>query len=109
MKFWRGRSPNRRTSHDRAFGELFGANTSVDSYLGHVVPDVLKTVQGLPTEVYGVSLGDLVWNDMSLFPKYRQGLETLGFTTFSLPGNHDHDPAELTGRLKVVKPSVSSP
>ena len=74
--------------------QLAADNTSVDSYLGHVVPDVLKTVQGLSTPVYGVSLGDLVWNDMSLFPKYRQGLETLGFTTFSLPGNHDHDPAE---------------
>ena len=81
--------------------QLAADNTSVDSYLGHVVPDVLKTVQGLPTEVYGVSLGDLVWNDMSLFPKYRQGLETLGFTTFSLPGNHDHDPAELTDSLAL--------
>ena len=38
---------------------------------------------------------------MSLFPKYRQGLETLGFTTFSLPGNHDHDPAELTDSLAL--------
>ena len=51
--------------------QLAADNTSVDSYLGHVVPDVLKTVQGLPTEVYGVSLGDLVWNDRVLFPKYR--------------------------------------
>ena len=51
--------------------QLAADNTSVDSYLGHVVPDVLKTVQGLPMEVYGVSLGDLVWNEMSLFPKYR--------------------------------------
>lgn len=81
--------------------QLAADNTSVGSYLDHVVPDVLKTVQGLPTEVYGVSLGDLVWNDMTLFPKYRQGLETLGFTTFSLPGNHDHDPAELTDSLAL--------
>lgn len=81
--------------------QLAADNTSVSSYLDYVVPDVLKTVQGLSTEVYGVSLGDLVWNDMSLFPKYRQGLETLGFTTFNLPGNHDHDPALLTDSLAL--------
>ena len=81
--------------------QLAADNASVSSYLDYVVPDVLKTVQGLSTEVYGVSLGDLVWNDMSLFPKYRQGLETLGFTTFNLPGNHDHDPALLTDSLAL--------
>lgn len=57
--------------------QLAADNTSVDSYLGHVVPDVLKTVQGLPTEVYGVSLGDLVWNDMSLFPSTVRGWRRL--------------------------------
>ena len=81
--------------------QLAADNASVSSYLDYVVPDVLKTVQGVSTEVYGVSLGDLVWNDMSLFPKYRQGLETLGFTTFNLPGNHDHDPALLTDSLAL--------
>lgn len=81
--------------------QLSADNASETSYLDYVVPDVLKTVEGLSTEVYGISLGDLVWNDMSLYPKYRQGLETMGFTTFSLPGNHDHDPAQPTDSLAL--------
>ena len=81
--------------------QLSASNTSVDSYSDYVVPDVLKTVQGISTEVYGISLGDLVWDDMTLFSKYRQGLETMGFTTFNLPGNHDHDPAEPTDSLAL--------
>lgn len=81
--------------------QLSTGNASETSYFNYVVPDVLKTVEELPAEVYGISLGDLVWNEMSLYPKYRQGLETMGFTTFSLPGNHDHDPAQPTDSLAL--------
>lgn len=76
-------------------------NNSIESYIDHVVPDVLETTRGIGGQIYGMSLGDLVFNQMDLFPQYRKGLEALGFTTFNLPGNHDHDPAQLTDSLAL--------
>ena len=42
-------------------------------------------------EVYGMILGDIVHENMSLFANYVTGLKTLGFQMFNVIGNHDHD------------------
>lgn len=44
-------------------------------------------------QVYGVCLGDIVHEDMSLFSNYAAGLATLGYPTFNVLGNHDNDTA----------------
>lgn len=44
-------------------------------------------------KVYGMCLGDIVHEDMSLFGQYVTGLGTLGYPTYNLIGNHDNDPA----------------
>ena len=41
--------------------------------------------------VYGLMLGDLVHENMSLFSNYVAGLKTLGFPMFNIIGNHDND------------------
>ena len=41
--------------------------------------------------VYGMMLGDLVHENMSLFDNYIAGLRTLGFPMFNILGNHDND------------------
>lgn len=54
--------------------------------------DMKQTAQEITDgPVYGVCLGDLVHNDVSLFPNYVQGLAGTGFITYSVIGNHDHD------------------
>ncbi|MBE6175100.1 MAG: hypothetical protein E7147_06120 [Rikenellaceae bacterium] len=47
-------------------------------------------------EVYGLMLGDIVHENMSLFDKYIAGLSTLGFQMFNILGNHDNDPKSKT-------------
>lgn len=41
--------------------------------------------------VYGIVLGDIVHENMTLFSKYTNGLKQNGFATYNCPGNHDHD------------------
>lgn len=40
--------------------------------------------------VYGIGLGDIVHQDLTLLPVYRQGMTTTGITTYNVIGNHDH-------------------
>lgn len=42
--------------------------------------------------VYGLMLGDIVHENMSLYTNYLAGLKTLGFPMFNIIGNHDNDP-----------------
>ena len=51
--------------------------------------DVAATITD--RQVYGICLGDLVHENMSLFDNYAAGLATLGFPTYNIIGNHDND------------------
>lgn len=41
--------------------------------------------------VFGISLGDLVGNDLSLHPSYIQVMKSLGLPWYNVMGNHDMD------------------
>lgn len=47
-------------------------------------------------EVYGMMLGDIVHENMSLFSKYVAGVKSLNFQMFNVIGNHDHDLSATT-------------
>ena len=42
-------------------------------------------------QVYGISLGDLVHENMDLMGTYSDALGSLGFPTYNIIGNHDYD------------------
>ena len=46
--------------------------------------------------VYGLMLGDIVHENMSLYDNYIAGLKTLGFPMFNILGNHDNDATATT-------------
>ncbi|MBR6655455.1 MAG: calcineurin-like phosphoesterase C-terminal domain-containing protein [Alistipes sp.] len=46
--------------------------------------------------VYGLMLGDIVHEDMTLYNNYVAGLKTLGFPMFNVLGNHDNDKTAKT-------------
>lgn len=54
-------------------------------------------------EIYGVTLGDLVWDKMELYAPYKDAISNLGITMFSVIGNHDHD-LRYTARAKQTNP-----
>ena len=45
---------------------------------------------------YAIILGDLVGNEVELFPRYKQWISMSRIPTFCLPGNHDHTPGTQT-------------
>ncbi|MBP5374086.1 MAG: calcineurin-like phosphoesterase C-terminal domain-containing protein [Bacteroidales bacterium] len=55
------------------------------------------TISGRP--VYGIGLGDIVHQDLSLLPQYRQGMATTGISTYNVIGNHDQQHIFTTDEL----------
>lgn len=50
---------------------------------------VVKEVEGRQGVSFGISLGDLVGNDLSLFNPYIDALKKIGIPWYNLMGNHD--------------------
>ncbi len=44
-------------------------------------------------QVYGICLGDVVHEDMSLYSNYVSSLSGVGYPTYNVIGNHDYNPA----------------
>ena len=52
--------------------------------------DVASGISG--RQVYGICLGDIVHEDMTLFDTYDNALAKLGYPTYNVIGNHDNNP-----------------
>ena len=56
--------------------------------------DLQETKAGITDRpVFGICLGDVVHENMSLFSNYLSGLERLGYPTYNVLGNHDNNPS----------------
>ncbi len=64
-------------------------------------PKIKEYIASLGTPVYGISLGDLVWDNMAYLASYRNEIAKLGMPIFQVIGNHDHD-------MKVVGDDLNS-
>lgn len=74
-------------------------------FQAETITDLKETTARFPgKEIYGVTLGDLVWDAMELYAPYKEAISNLGVTMFSVIGNHDHD-LRYTGRSNQVTPS----
>ncbi|WP_114778585.1 calcineurin-like phosphoesterase C-terminal domain-containing protein [Botryobacter ruber] len=50
---------------------------------------VVSEVEGVKNVVFGLSLGDLVGNDLALFNPYIEAVKKVGIPWYNLMGNHD--------------------
>jgi hypothetical protein len=68
-------------------------DSDVEQMMRQSVPDVqalIKTM--LPgTLVHGIGVGDLVWDNHELFPKYSEAVAAMQIPFFQALGNHDMD------------------
>jgi len=55
------------------------------------IVDINKHAQTVSGPVYGITVGDLVWDRMDLFGQYTNAVNKLSFPMFSVIGNHDHN------------------
>ena len=66
------------------------------------VPDLRETVAGLGGEhVFGISCGDIMFDNLALYPDYERGVRDIGAPFFQVVGNHDLDMSSLTDRAST--------
>ena len=88
--------PDRRGDGEHAFLLLADPQTQnardMALFHGETVPDARATVQRLgDVSVFGIGCGDLLWDDLSMFPDYERAVRTIGVPFFQVLGNHDLD------------------
>jgi hypothetical protein len=56
------------------------------------VPDVRSLTDDMRgVEVFGIGCGDIMYDDLSLFPEYERAVQRMGVPFFQVVGNHDLD------------------
>jgi hypothetical protein len=56
------------------------------------VPDVRATYGALGNpQAFGIACGDIMFDDLTLFPAYEEGVSRMGVPFFQVVGNHDLD------------------
>ncbi|HEX5653820.1 MAG TPA: calcineurin-like phosphoesterase family protein [Chitinophagaceae bacterium] len=67
--------------------------SDVEKMMTQSVPDVQKWVAaaGAGTLLHGITVGDIVWDELQLFADYNNAVEKMGIPFFQCLGNHDMD------------------
>lgn len=65
----------------------------VQKMMTQTVPDMQKMVQaaGAGTLLHGITVGDIVWDELKLFDEYSVAVEKMNIPFFQCLGNHDMD------------------
>lgn len=56
-----------------------------------IIENIKTHAQSLEGPVWGISLGDIVWNSPQLYGDYITQINRIGVPTFPVIGNHDHN------------------
>ena len=56
-----------------------------------IMPGMEEFASTLSGNVYGISLGDVVWNNPALYDSYKTHIRRMGIPVFHVIGNHDHN------------------
>ncbi len=67
--------------------------SDIDELMTQSVPDVQKLVNaaGPSSLLHGITVGDIVWDELQLFPAYNNAVEKMRIPFFQCLGNHDMD------------------
>ena len=65
----------------------------VEKLMTESVPDVQKLVKtaGAGALLHGITVGDIVWDELQLYTDYDKAVEKMGIPFFQCLGNHDMD------------------
>ena len=68
-------------------------DADVQKMMNESVPDIQKFVAaaGAGTLLHGITVGDIVWDELKLFAEYDKAVEKMGIPFFQCIGNHDMD------------------
>jgi hypothetical protein len=64
----------------------------MNRFQAETIPDIVKTIAGISAdEVFGVSCGDIMFDNLSLYPQYEEAVRQTRIPFFQVVGNHDLD------------------
>jgi hypothetical protein len=63
----------------------------MDRLHSETVPDVRATLGSLGVPAFGVSCGDIMFDELALYPGYERAVAAMGIPFFQVVGNHDLD------------------
>lgn len=66
--------------------------------IDNVVPDLQAHLKGSNMPTFGICVGDLIWDNPGILPKYKEALSLTGIPFFQVLGNHDMDHARSDER-----------
>jgi hypothetical protein len=94
---------NPRTAGDERHAFLVLADPQTQNmfemgrFHAETVPDVVTTVRqlgGMPS--FGIGCGDLMYDDLALYPEYERAIQRMGIPFGQVVGNHDLDQGSRT-------------
>jgi hypothetical protein len=105
----------RRRAEPRRFEAILFADArqQTQAELDFIRDDVVAELLGSPT-AFGMTPGDTLFDDLSLFPRHRAVVARLGIPWYHVPGNHEMNPAAADDRhdhgvLEIMKSSAPPP
>lgn len=65
----------------------------IQKMMGESVPHVQKLIAaaGADTLIHGITVGDIVWDELQLYPEYDKAVHQMKIPFFQCLGNHDMD------------------
>ncbi|GAB1443788.1 calcineurin-like phosphoesterase family protein [Ignavibacteriales bacterium] len=72
----------------------------VTLFNNETVPDVAEFAAD-KKNIFGVACGDIVFNDLKLFPEYEKSVKRMGIPFYQVVGNHDTDHSAKTNEKSV--------
>ena len=82
--------PLRRVDEPEDYDVLLFADTQPQGRreIGYIRDDVLAEVADIEA-AFGITLGDIMYDDLSLFPRFNRLIGSLGLPWYNVPGNHE--------------------
>lgn len=83
--------PLRRHDETAAFRALLMTDPQPETLaeLGYVRDDVVARLSAVPDAVFGITLGDVAFDDLSIYPRHNRIVGTAGIPWHTVSGNHD--------------------
>ena len=98
--------PLRRSPEPERFEAILMADPQpqTQAELDWLRDDLVAGLIGTPAR-FGMTMGDILFDDLSMFPRYNAIIGTIGIPWYNVPGNHElnFDAADDAGSLETFK------
>ena len=77
-------------SEEESFEALLFADTQpqTNRELDYIREDIIPELIGTQA-VFGMTMGDILYDDLSMFPRYNAIISKIGIPWYNVPGNHE--------------------